>query len=58
MNNTTHDRVIALIADSGLSQADFARQCDLSVTNFSFVPTRSLIGFLFVIFKNLFNFVV
>lgn len=35
MNNTTHDRVIALIADSGLSQADFARHCDLSVTNFN-----------------------
>lgn len=35
MSDTTHDRVIALIAHSGLSQADFARHCDLSVTNFN-----------------------
>lgn len=35
MNNTIHNRVIELIKSSGLSQADFARQCGLSVTNFN-----------------------
>lgn len=35
MNNKTHDRVIAILASSGMSQAKFAKHCGLSITNFN-----------------------